>query len=90
MLVQTGRGRRCLYLPTHRCHPGGRNGKSLLQRQQIPEAYRPLLDWYDELCDSAEPSRAQDPILDLRGLGKEFWRGEEADTYVRRLREGWQ
>lgn len=90
MLVETGRGRRCLYLPTDRCRPGRRNGKSLPQRQQIPEEYRPLVDLYDELCDSAEPSRAQDPILGLRGLGKELWRGEEADTCVRRLREGWQ
>ena len=90
MLVETGRGPRHLYLPTDRCHPGRRNGKSLSQRQQIPEAYRPLLDWYDELCDSTGPSRAQDPILGLRGPGKELWRGEEADTYVLRLREGWQ
>ena len=90
MLVETGRGPRRLYLPTDRCHPGRRNGKSLPQRQQIPEAYRPLLDWYDELCDSAETSRAQDPILGLRRPGKELRRGEEADTYVLRLREGWQ
>ena len=90
MLVETGRGRRRLYLPTDRCHPGRRNGKSVPRRQQILEAYRPLLDWYDELCDSAGLSRAQDPILALRGLGKELWRGEEADTYAPQLGEGWQ
>lgn len=90
MLVETGRGRRRLYLPSDRCHPGRRSGKSVPQRQQIPEAYRPLLDWYDELRDREEPSRARDPILALRGLGKELWKGEEADSYVQRLREGWQ
>ena len=72
MLVETGRGRRRLYLPTDRCHPDRRNCKSVPQRQQIPEAYHPLLDWYDESCDSAGPSRAQDPILALRGLGKNY------------------
>ena len=56
----------------------------------MPAAYRPMLDWYDELCDSVGLSRAQDPILALRGLGKELWRGEEADTYAPQLGEGWQ
>ena len=90
MLVEAGRGRRRLYLPTDRCHPGRLTGESVPQRQQIPEAYHPLLDWYDEFCACANPSRAEDPILALRGLGKELWRGEEADAYVQRLREGWR
>ena len=30
-----------------------------------------------------------DPILSLHGLGKEIWADEDADAYVRRLREGW-
>ncbi len=90
MLVETSRGRRRLFLPMDRCHPGRRIGKSVPRRQEIPEAYHPLLDWYDDLCNRAEPSGTQDPILGLRGLGKELWRGEEADRYVQRLREGWQ
>lgn len=90
MLVETGRGRRRLYLPTDRCHPGRLTGKSVPRRQQIPEAYHPLLDWYDDLCACTDPSRGEDPILSLRGLGKELWRGEEADAYVQRLREGWR
>lgn len=90
MLVATGRGRRRLYLPTDQCHPDRQSGKSVPRRQQIPEAYHPLLDWYDNLCNGAQLSGAQDPILALRGLGKELWRDEEADRYVQRLREGWQ
>ena len=36
-------------------------------------------------------SRAgRDPILGLRGLGRDIWADEEADAYVRRLREGWR
>ena len=33
---------------------------------------------------------ASDPILSLRGTGKETWADEDADTYVERLRQGWQ
>ena len=31
-----------------------------------------------------------DPILALRGMGKELWEDEDADAYVDRLRDGWQ
>jgi hypothetical protein len=31
----------------------------------------------------------EDPLLALRGSGKELWADEHADDYVRRLREGW-
>ncbi len=30
-----------------------------------------------------------DPLLALRGSGKDLWADETADDYVRRLREGW-
>ncbi len=30
-----------------------------------------------------------DPLLSLRGSGRELWRDEHADEYVRRLRDGW-
>lgn len=33
--------------------------------------------------------RDDDPLLALRGSGKELWDDEHADEYVRRLREGW-
>jgi hypothetical protein len=31
----------------------------------------------------------EDPLLALRGSGKELWADEHADDYVRHLREGW-
>jgi hypothetical protein len=31
-----------------------------------------------------------DPLLALRGSGKELWADEHADEYVRRLREDWE
>jgi hypothetical protein len=30
-----------------------------------------------------------DPLLRLRGSGKNLWADEHADEYIRRLREGW-
>ena len=30
-----------------------------------------------------------DPLPSSRGSGKELWADEQADEYVRRLREGW-
>jgi hypothetical protein len=32
---------------------------------------------------------ATDPLLAAQGSGKELWRDEHADEYVRRLREDW-
>lgn len=31
-----------------------------------------------------------DPLLGLRGSGRELWADEHADEYVHRLREGWE
>ena len=39
---------------------------------------------------SAAGGPMEDPILALRGLGKEVWTDEDADDYVRRLRVDWR
>lgn len=42
-------------------------------------------------ADAGQLARvASDPILALRGTGREIWADEDADAYVRRLREGWR
>ena len=41
------------------------------------------------VTDSDGQRRPIDPILALRGVGRELWADEEADAYVSRLREGW-
>ena len=38
---------------------------------------------------AAEP-RWLEGILAMRGMGKELWRGEDPDEYVRRQREDWE
>jgi len=60
-------------------------------REDIPSEYAALLDWYrDWSQDSVEDKIKHDPLLALRGSGKELWADEHADEYVRRLREGWE
>lgn len=91
MLYATSSNGRRLYRPTDAANPG-RRGKIKPRRDQIPEKYHHLLDWYEkEFCQagSVAPS-AVDPILALRGLGSEIWQDEDPDEYVRRLREGWE
>jgi len=42
------------------------------------------------MCDESTPSRPgddADPLLALRGSGKEIWADEHADDYIQRLRE---
>lgn len=91
MLYETGTGRRRLFRPADPCHPRRSGGKDLPKRQELPEDQRHLLDWYrEEYAPAASSESAEDPILALRGLGKELWADEDADEYVRRQREGWQ
>jgi len=49
-----------------------------------------MLNWYDERssANGAGPGK-EDPLLTLRGSGKQLWADEHADVYVRRLREAW-
>jgi len=60
-------------------------------RSAIPTRYRPLLDWYArEYAPRRGHKPGADPLLALRGSGRELWADEHADQYVRRLRKGWE
>lgn len=91
MLYATGKHTRRLYRADDAAHPL-RSGKIKPSRDEIPERYHNLLDWYETeyfrraTSEVTEP----DPILALRGAGKEIWQDEHPDEYVRRLREGWE
>ena len=91
MLYATGPSTRRLYRPTDQAHPR-RAGRIKPRREQIPSEYHALLDWYEKDYSPAETASPREPdaILGLLGLGAEIWRGEDADAYVRRLREGWE
>ena len=88
MLFETSKGRRRLFRPGDLCHPRRNSGKDVPRDEEIPPAYRELIDWYhNEYAGGG--CRETDPILSLRGLGKAIWADEDADAYVGRLREGW-
>lgn len=72
-------------------HPERRGGKITPRKENIPSQYQTLLDWYqDKFVGKRKSLKESDPILELRGLGKEIWVGEDADEYVSRLRGGWE
>ena len=70
--------------------PERAGSKTRPDRKNVPEQYRELIDWYERDYRGRRDSDNEDPILKLRGLGGELWRGIDPDDYVRRLREGWE
>jgi hypothetical protein len=93
MLYATDRGRRRLfrwgdeYHPSREGPPARHGTRWIPRREDIPERYHHLLDWY---ATRYAPSATEpDPILGLRGLGKHLADGEHPDDYVRRLRRDW-
>lgn len=80
-----------LYRTGDPCHPDRKDGKLLPDPNRIPAKYHDLLAWYQT---SASPSRRvsaeTDPILALRGVGKELWRElGGGEKFIRELRENW-
>jgi len=71
-------------------HPA-RRGKSKPKREELPEKYHYLLDWYEQTYSGKEKQMKEedDPILQMRGVGKEIWADTNADEYVRGLRANW-
>jgi hypothetical protein len=91
MLVETGKNRRRLFRPGDSYDPNREGSKIVPERDEIPDKYRDLLDWYEsEYKRTGSRTKDDDPLLSLRGSGKALWAGEHADAYVRRLREGWE
>ena len=89
MLVETSRGRRRLFRPGDPSDPGRSTGKDIPRNEEIPPEYVALIDWYRNEYVGDGERQVADPVLALRGLGREIWRDEDADAYVRRLREEW-
>lgn len=91
MLVETGKNRRRLFRLGDWYDPNREGSKIVPERDEVPEKYRHLLDWYENAYQHfGSRSKDDDPLLSLRGSGKALWAGEHPDEYVRRLREGWE
>ena len=92
MLIETAKGRRRLFR-TGDPHDLRRAGKIVPEAHGLPAEFRALLDWYRTDYAGARSLKQRikdDPILAMRGLGKEIWADVDADEYVRQLREGWE
>lgn len=91
MLFETRKGRRRLYREGDPSSPG-RAGKVTPNPGDIPAKYHILLDWYRKWSRPTAgrtAKRPTDPLLALRGSGRQLWKDQHADAYVRSLREGW-
>ena len=80
-----------LYHSGDPCHAGRIHGKIAPDAHRIPAKYRDLLEWYRASDASLARATAEtDPILALRGVGKELWRElGGGDKFIRELRENW-
>lgn len=91
MLFATGKTTRRLFRPGDAHHAARDGSKITPAREEIPPEFHHILDWYfAEYTTKPADTEKTDPILQLRGLGKEIWTGEDPDSYVRRLRQGWE
>jgi hypothetical protein len=89
MLYETRRGHRRLFMPGDDWHPGRKAGRTRPDAEALPERWRGLLEWYDR-WSRARSDAVGDPILALRGLGREIWLDQAPDEYVAGLRRGWE
>ncbi len=91
MLFETSASRRRLFRDGDIYDPARAGSKTVPDVEEIPVEYRNLVKWYRSWKQSTlEQKIKNDPLLALRGSGKELWADEHADEYVRRLREGWE
>jgi hypothetical protein len=90
ILFETKRpDRRRLFREGDEFHPK-RTGMIKPDRDEIPEPYRYLLDWYESEYVRKKKERWLQGVFDMVGAGKGVLRGEDPDAYIRRLREGWE
>jgi hypothetical protein len=84
-----------LFRPGDLTHPGRvqrrKPSKIVPKREEIPQQYWQLLDWYESWCKETNNQVApinweDDPLIRLIGSGKHIWADEHADEYVENLR----
>jgi hypothetical protein len=89
MLFQTHTGNLRLYRPGDPTDLN-RRSKYMPKREEIPQSYHPILDWYEEWSRQSpsreKPNWEDDPLIKLIGSGKHIWADEHADEYVENLR----
>jgi hypothetical protein len=90
MLFETPNGQRRLYRRGDPYHPAREGAKIKPLPEDLPDRYRSLIEWYERWSENMTRQASEsDPLLALAGSGRDLWRAEHADDYVKRLREGW-
>ena len=91
MLYATGENTRRLLQAGDDIHPE-RAGKIVPELDEVSPEYQELIEWAKQRYGKSEPAggRWLEGIMQMRGLGRELWKDEDPDEYVRRLREGWE
>lgn len=91
MLFETRPGHRRLYCSSDPFDTRRDGSKTVPALADIPERYRPLLQWYNEWCKGRPRAASRfSSLLELEGSGKGIWGDENADEYINRLREEWE
>ena len=85
MLFETRRGFRRLFRPSDIHHPDREGARETSIRSELPRDLHSIADWYERDVLAAGSPLEQDPILSLRGVGKESWSNENVDQYVTNL-----
>jgi hypothetical protein len=57
------------------------------KKQEGPTKAKPPAD---EGPGRAEPQGHLESLLEIEGLGQEYWKNVDPDEFVRKLREGWE
>jgi hypothetical protein len=91
ILYATGERTRRLLLAGDDVHPA-RSEKIFPNLEDIPPRYHELVEWSRKRYrkGTSKPVRWLEGLLQMAGTGRDHWKGEDPDEYVRKLREGWE
>jgi hypothetical protein len=72
-------------------HPARASGKTCPDANAIPSKYKDLIAWFDIEYDRRPNALSdEDPLLALRGLGKELWKElGGGEKFIHELRANW-
>ena len=91
MLTRNPNGAYRLYRHGDEYHPARAGGKTCPDANAIPSKYQDLMEWFQREYDYQPGlTPGEDPLLALRGLGKELWKElGGGEKFIRELRANW-
>jgi hypothetical protein len=86
ILFDSGNGMRRLFRRGDIPSPGKNPNRAHPAWTDLPEEYKGLRGWYEREWNASAGGDGEDALLALAGT----WNGERADSYIARLRAGWE